>query len=311
MDFSTFLPPYQPVELPSRGKLYANPSLKDGWIHIREYAAPEEALLAQINRENVQQVLNSLLDSCIKGNEIKAEELTSEDAFYLLVWLRVNSYATPSYDVDVTCSHRDCGMGPDVYSVNLSTLKIDYLNQEIKEPLVITLPKTKLVVEINCMRRGIELRAQKRQGDVRKWKRYKGDPAELLKRAYSIVKVSSPNRSEETSDILEIENLCLNILPSVDSLYLDTQLERFKHGVDINTTVTCHYCQRDIPVVIPPGPEFFRPTRFVETVGGQPTIGDSNTQQVRETGCDVSHDAHTETAGDHDTEIKRASGERN
>lgn len=309
MDFNAFLPPMEPVELPSRGKLYANPALQDGWIHIRQYAAPEEALLAQVNRENVQQVLNNILDNCLKGDDVKAEELTTEDAFYLLVWLRVNSYG-PSYDVDVVCSHRDCGMGPDSYTVNLANLKINYLDGDVKEPLVVTLPKTKLIVEINCMRRKTELRAQKRQEDVKKWKGVKGDPAELLKRAYSIVKVVAPDQSEETTDILEIEDLCLNNLPSADSLHLDNALENFKHGVDINTTLTCHYCQRDIPVVVPPGPEFFRPTRLTEATGGQSTVRDSSPEQVRETGRDVHQNTDAETAADDNAEPEGPPGER-
>ena len=307
MDFNVFLPPYEPIELPSRGKLYKNPALQDGWINCRQYCALEEALLAQINRENVNQALNNIMDNCIQGKEIKAEELTTEDAFYLLVWLRINSYG-PSYDIDVICPHRDCGMGPDSYTVNLANLTVNYFEGNIIEPLVITLPKTKLIVEVNCMRRRTELRAQKRQEDVKKWKQYKGDPAELLKRAYSIVKVSAPDGSDETNNILEIENLCLNILPSVDSLYLDTQIEKFKHGVDINTSVTCHYCQRDIPVIVPPGPEFFRPARFVEATGGESTVGDSSAEQIRETELNVHQDVNAETANDNNAEVEGTPG---
>lgn len=309
MDFNAFLPPHEPVELPSRGKLYSKyPAVQDGWIHIRQYAAPEEALLAQINRENVQQVLNSIIDNCLQKDQIKAEDLTTEDAFYLLVWLRTNSYG-PSYDIEVTCTHRDCGMGPDTYTINLAYLTVNYLEGDVKEPLNITLPTTKLQVEINCMRRKTEMLAQKRQADVKKWQNYPGDPAELLKRAYSIVKIISPDGSDETTDILEIEKFCLRFLPSKDSLYLDNQLEYYKHGVDINTTVQCHYCQRDIPVIVPPGPEFFRPTRYDESDDRGSVSGDDGSQQIRETGRNVHQDANPMVAEATHGEIEGTPGE--
>ena len=292
MDLSAFLPPHQPVELPSKGKLYSNPAIKDGWIHIREYAAPEESLLAQMNRENVQQVLNSVLDSCIKGENVKAEELTSEDAFYLLVWLRANSYG-PMYDIDVTCPHRDCAFGPDTHTINLSSFTVNYFTDEdnVEEPLVIELPKTKIKVSLLCLRRETELKAAKRVPIVQQWRGYKGDPTELLKRAYSISKLILPD-GEEVTNRLDIEKLCLQILPSSDSLYIDQQLETFNHGVDVRTEVTCRQCERTIYTIVPPGQDFFRPGRLNLQDEGEHADGDPSAEQVREDGLDVPEELH-------------------
>jgi hypothetical protein len=292
VDFNSLLPPHQPVELPSRGKLYSNPALKDGWIHIREYCAPEESLIAQMNKENIQQVINSLLDSCIKGDGIKAEELTSEDALYLLYWLRANSYG-PMYDIEVTCPHRDCGFGPDTHTVNLSMLKVNYFDNEVEEPLVLTLPKTKLQVHIMCLRRSMEIKAAKRVPVVLQWRNYRGDPTDLLKRAYSISKVIASD-GQEITNRLDIEKLCLQILPSSDSLYIDKHLEKFLHGVDVRTEVTCRQCERTIYTIVPPGPEFFRPTRYDLESEGPPVNGDNGPEQVWEHGRNVSQDMLTE-----------------
>jgi hypothetical protein len=287
LDFSSFLPPYQPVELPSRGKFYtSNPALKDGWVHVREYCAQEESLLAQMNRENVQHILNAIINNCLEGSNVTAEELTSEDAFYLLVWLRANSYG-PSYDIEVECPHRDCAQ-QDTHIINLANLTINYLTEEDpEEPITIVLPKTRIKVDVCCLRRSMELEATKRQMTLKQMKGlHKGDTTDLLKRAYSISSVTTPD-GQSTSDRLAIENLCLKYLPSADSLAIDESLEKFRHGVDVNIELTCNACGRPIFTVVPPGPEFFRPTRTSLETEGKSASGDTNVKQVRETGLDV------------------------
>lgn len=259
LDFSFLLPPYTPVELPSRGKYYKNiPSLTEGIVYIREYAAPEEALLAHMNRDNVQLVLNSMLESCIRLDGFKVEDLTTEDAFYLLVWLRANSYG-PIYDIEVSCPRRDCGI-EDTYSVNLSELTINYLTDEDpNEPISVVGPKTQIKFEVNCMRRGTEVQAQKRTAQLKQLKGlYKGEISDLLKRAYSIRRVVMPN-GEESTDKLEIEDLILRFLPANDSLVIDHAIDEFKHGVDVNIRLTCTSCNQEFFTVVPPGPSFFRP----------------------------------------------------
>jgi hypothetical protein len=307
MDFNKFLPPFQPVELPSKGKLYTNPALKDGWIQIREYCATEEALLAQINRENVQQVLNSILDNCIKGNDFKTEELTSEDAFYLLVWLRANSYGA-NYDVEVTCPRPDCGFGPDLYTIDLSELSIVYLEDGVQEPLEVTLPKSGLKVHINCMRRGTEVAAQKRLTTVQSWKNIKGDPTDLLKRAYSIQKVTAPDGSEETTNRLEIEQLCVNILPAADSVFLDEAIQKFHHGVDIRVQLECRGCNREVHTVVPPGPDFFRPARLSIPNKGESAPRDTNAKQIRENGQHVPEVSQPEGPSTSDATVEGSAG---
>lgn len=275
LDFSAFLPPFQSVELPSRGKFYKNnPALADGFVEIREYCAQEESMLAQMNQQNVQQVLNNMIDNCLKGDAVSADELTTEDAFYLLVWLRANSYG-PSYDISITCPHTDCGH-EDMYTINLSKLTVNVMTEEDpEEPIVVTLPKTKLQVEVRCMRRSMEIQATKRAAYLRQVKgMHKGDISDLLKRAYSISKVKQDNK--ETTDRLEIEELCLKYLPAADSLVIDQTLAKFDHGVDVNVEVTCHACSRQIFTIVPPGQEFFRPARLTLETEGESVVRNSD-----------------------------------
>ncbi len=281
INFSSLLPPHSPVELPSRGKYYQHiPSLREGMVYIREYAAQEEALLAHMNRENVQLVLNEMLNSCMRLDGFTADDLTTEDAFYLLVWLRSNSYG-PTYDIEVTCPHRDCGH-EDTYSVNLSQLTVNYMmDDDPDEPVHVITPKTRIKIEVNCMRRGTEVQAQRRTAQLKQLKGfYKGEVGDLLKRAYSISRVTMPD-GQDTADRLEIEDLILKYLPAGDSLVIDQAIEGFKHGVDVNIHLTCRSCQREIFTVVPPGPEFFRPTRNSLENSGESTRTDPDPLQVR------------------------------
>lgn len=286
LDFSAFLPPYQTVELPSRGKFYKhNPALAEGKVNIREYCAQEESMLAQMNQANVQQVLNNMIDNCLQGDAVSADELTTEDAFYLLVWLRANSYG-PSYDISITCPFNDCSH-EDMYTINLSKLTVNYTTEDDpEEPLVVKLPKTGAEVEVKCMRRSMEIQAAKRAAHLKQMKNlHKGDVSDLLKRAYSISKVKM--QGKETTDRLEIEELCLKYLPAADSLVIDQTVAKFEHGVDVNVEVTCHACSRQIFTVVPPGPEFFRPAQLTLEIEGEPALGNPDSEQVRATGRTV------------------------
>ena len=286
IDFSSFLPPYQPVQLPSKGKFYGhNPALKDGWVNIREYCAQEESMLAHMNRENVQHVLNNIINNCIESNSIDANELTTEDAFYLLVWLRANSYG-PTYEMDVTCPHEDCNYN-DIYRINLGQLKVNYLEEEVKEPIVVKLPKSGLTAEIRCMRRGMEMDAADRASELRKIKGlHKGDITDLVKRSFSITKIISPS-GDTTTARTDIEDFCTKYMPSADSLVVDNALSTYTHGADVNVKLQCMSCSRDIYTMIPPGPEFFRPARLVVEDEGEPALGDPDSKQVRANGRNV------------------------
>ncbi len=288
LNFSSLLPPFTPVDLPSKGKYYKHiPGLKDGIIHIREYSAQEEGLLAHMNRENVQLVLNAMLDNCMRLEVFKAEDLTTEDAFYLLVWLRANSYG-PTYDIEVTCPHRDCGI-EDSYAVNLSELSVTYLtDDDPTEPVTVVTPRTKMKIEVTCMRRGTEVTAQRRAAQLKQLKGvYKGEISDLLKRAYSIKRVTMQDGSD-TTDRVEIEELILRYLPAGDSLIIDQAIEGFKHGVDVNVQLTCKSCNREIFTVVPPGPEFFRPSRVRMENNGKSTGTNPPVEQVRGIGLNVS-----------------------
>lgn len=281
IDFSqVYLPAYTPVKLPSLGLLYpAMSPLAGGYVHIREYCATEEALYSTMNPDNSQLIINQLLRNCISDN-FPIEEMTDGDVFYLLYWLRGNSYST-AYPLEITCPHFDCQHGPDMYTIDLARdVKINYLSDTVKEPLVVYLPKTGVTVHLKCLRRKVEMLAKKRQADAAEWRNYKGDPTDLLKRAYSMTLMTTRD-GQESDSILDFEKFCLYYCPASDSLVIDQAMSQFRHGVDISIELPCRRCEKTIYTVLPGGPEFFRPTRLNPTDEKAGVPGDTVSEQVR------------------------------
>lgn len=289
MDWTKLLPPYVPVRLPSHGKLYTQEELKEGFVEIRKYAAPEESLLASANRDNMQRVISSVLDSCIKG-DWDVGVLTAEDSYYLLIWLRANSFSS-DYDLQIACPH--CSpKRPLPYSINLAEIEVKNFEDDIEEPISRKLPETGLQVNLRALRRSDEVKAHDRVHEVIH-KGVKGDPADLLRRAYSIASIIDPS-GEEVSDRLSIENLCLFYLPSNDSLFIDEQLKVFDHGVNPNIEIVCKMCGEKLSTVLPPSLEFFRPNRFIQRSRDSDASGDLGSFQVQQARQSVSEDLEPE-----------------
>jgi len=278
MDWTTFTPPHTSVLLPSKGRFnsdHEDEDVKSGWVKIRQYAAPEESLMASMNSENSNRVVNDIIDNCLKEGTVKVEDLTDQDAFYLIVWLRANSYSS-AYELSVICPFCSYEPSPEsLYIYDLANLKVDYLDKEIKEPGEILLPTSGLKVGLVELRRSDIIKARDRLEEVIKYKGIQGDPFELIKRARSIKSVFTPD-GEQVSDYPTIEELCLYYLPSKDGLFIDQERrEMFGHGVDLNIKVSCDGCGKEIQTRLPATiEEFFRPYRVLPSPQNDHAFGD-------------------------------------
>lgn len=298
MDWSSLLPPYVPVRLPSNGKFYTQKELQGGWIKIREYAAPEESLISSANRDNMQRVISAVLAKCVEG-DFDIGILTSEDAYFLLIWLRINSYSSDYEVVELTCPNCDSKL-PSPYTIDLSKLEVAYLEDNVKEPLEILLPKTGLKVSLKVIRRADEVAVQDRAVEYLQFRGVEGDPVDALRRAYSISKIVTSD-GEEVIDRPSIEDLCVNVLYGSDSLYIDTELEKFTHGVDPNILVDCKRCSGQFPIIIPPTIEFFRPSRFIQRSEDNDASGDLGSDNVWKVRQPILEDSDSQGPEDIDT----------
>lgn len=313
-DWSVLMPGYEAVPLPSKGKLYqdhSNEDFRSGWVNVRQYTAREEGLISQLGPERVhrQRMINNILDSCIQGDDVKAKDLTDEDAFYLVVWLRANSYS-PIYPIGLSCPICD---DPTfrTYYIDLSDLQVNYLQGDVKEPTEVTLPASKLKVFCRALRRGDVIKVYNRMPDVKTYYKAEGDPFQQLRRAYTADYVVT-SEGEQVSDILMLEDLFLNFLPAKDSFYLDEQLGKlFFHGVDPRVTVTCPSCGSSIPTAIPPtSDEFFRPTFLGLSGEGEHAEGDTGSVGDRTRfGSPISKDSSAVGEEEVDRDDQRGTGE--
>ena len=97
---------YEEVMLPSKGKFYdGTDGPTNGVINIRPMTGEEEQILATPRFVKKGTAVNMIFSKCIREN-IKPENLLSQDRTFLLIYLRGISYGT-DYEVQVRCPDTD------------------------------------------------------------------------------------------------------------------------------------------------------------------------------------------------------------
>lgn len=114
-------------DLPSRFKFYS----KGTKILGRRLTVPEVKKLAEINSENFDFVIDSVLEQAIKG--ININDMRSFDKIYIILWLRANTYKETGYVIEeIKCIH--CEKKFD-YDFDLEKLEIIYLKDNFNSLL--------------------------------------------------------------------------------------------------------------------------------------------------------------------------------
>jgi len=93
------------IELPSSSSEIQNYPKK---IKISTLTVQAFKLYSNLTSDNFMSVLKDVLSVCIQDKDIKAGNLKFNDAFYLLLWLRINSALPGNSDeltYDVTCQN--------------------------------------------------------------------------------------------------------------------------------------------------------------------------------------------------------------
>jgi len=97
---------YEEVLLPSKGRFYdGTDGPVNGIVNIRPMTGEEEQILATPRFVKKGTALNMIFSKCIREN-IKPENLLSQDRTFLLIYLRGISYGT-DYEVQVRCPDTD------------------------------------------------------------------------------------------------------------------------------------------------------------------------------------------------------------
>ncbi len=131
--------------LPSRGLLYKPEDGIPEAITLRRMTTAEEKL--RYRSDDNTQVTKDLLNACIVSQvPVDCGKLKLSDANFLLFKLRVLSLLTDKYKVTVTCPH--CG-AQFIHEIHLSDVPVDYLTDDIKDKLKVTLPISKQTIDLD------------------------------------------------------------------------------------------------------------------------------------------------------------------
>ena len=242
------------IPLPSKGKLYKavtqDKDVLSGFIKMYPMTAAEEEILSNQKYAKAGTSTRAILDSCIASN-IDAADILLFDSNFLLFYLRKISYGD-EYTFEIA-SPEDQWNRKFEHTVKISELKFEELPDDIKEPIIIHLPKTGYTVETVLPRLFHSEDIHKRNMN-RKRSTDDSDKRLTDNIVVTTVRVIDPN-GEEVPE-MDWEDF-YEAIPALDKAEIRDKTT-FSTGVDEIKGIVCPYTEREIDISIPIGPEFFR-----------------------------------------------------
>lgn len=206
---------YKPITLPSKCLVYKD--VDPTKIQIRTLRGKDEKLIAEVNYDNYERQLLTILRNVIQG--IDPAKLTLGDRLYILVWEAINSYGK-DFDVEHNCT--EC-FERVTSTVDLSTLEVVELPDDFKEPYPIKL-STGDVVNLRLFRVEDEIKIAEYE---------KNDKASWLYR-FAVPIVSEKGIWDRVSFL---ENLPVKDMAAIRAFH-----NKFQHGPKMEATYTCRKC---------------------------------------------------------------------
>lgn len=233
-----------PIEdLPSKYKLYPEGTK----ILARPLNVLEVKLLASMNNNNYNFVMNDILKKTVKG--INVEDILIEDKHFIIFWLRANTYRNSGYEVDFVCEACE---KTAKYHFDVNVLDIEYLKDDFDPNKEIILPNSKDVLTIKLKTISDEtklLEFIKRSADgLSKYDK------ELLNISYSIQSVNG-----ETLSLLSKYQYLTEKMNPEDFSYFVSYLDLIVFGVKPEVKVSCNFCKEERPIGVTFRSEFFLP----------------------------------------------------
>jgi len=223
---------YYPLPLPSKCRLYKDVKPED--IKIRTLKGKDEKLIAEINSDNIERKLTTVLKGVLQG--IDPIKLTLGDRMHIILWEIVNSFGK-DHMIEVTCDH--CGKTFQ-QTVDFSKIESVELPDDFQEPYSIEL-SDKRILNVRLFRVSDEISIS----DFEK----SGKNSWSYRFAHTIV--------DDNLNIVEKEAL-IDDLPSIDTAKIRFVQEKFQHGPDMLTEYKCS-CGGNGIVAVPFHPRLLLP----------------------------------------------------
>ncbi len=241
---------YEEVMLPSKGKFYdGTDGPTNGVINIRPMTGEEEQILATPRFVKKGTAVNMIFSKCIREN-IKPENLLSQDRTFLLIYLRGISYGT-DYEVQVRCPDTDKQFST---IVDLDGLVIDRCPDNYGPAnLSGVLPKSGLKFSYRLGKGKDETEIQEYR--ERKLKAFSDSATDdtLTYRTAQLI-----NNIENISDKEELKVLIRN-LPIQDVNYIRNLINEPPFGMQTKIAILSPYSNEEFEIDLPLDSGFFFP----------------------------------------------------
>lgn len=241
---------YEPVKLPSNGKIYAqqiNPENK-----VRSMTTNDEMKRLSPS-ENQYEGLCNLLDDCLIDKlPMSTYDMHIGDYEYLLHRVRIATYG-PDYKLISRCPI--CGYENDG-AINLDELGVIEYDEELEKYREFDLPQSKHHVKLNMQTPRMLDRIASQTKEAKRKSKGKSEPAFLYTLKALIDEVDGKHL-----DMLKLEDF-INKLPMKDTNYILQASQKYNEGIGVDSDifVTCDLCGQEYPSTFRFTSEFFGPT---------------------------------------------------
>ena len=241
---------YEEVLLPSKGRFYdGTDGPTNGIVNIRPMTGEEEQILATPRFVKKGTAINMIFSKCIREN-IKSENLLSQDRTYLLIYLRGISYGT-DYEVQVRCPDTDKQFST---TIDLDTLVInrcpdDYAANDLSG----VLPKSGLKFSYR-------LSKGKDESDLQEYRERKlkafGDNASDDTLLYRTAQLLNNIETITSKDELKV---VIKNLPIQDVNYLRNLVNDPPFGIQTKVSILSPFSNEEFEIDLPLDSGFFFP----------------------------------------------------
>lgn len=242
------------VPLPSKGNLYKNVTddedVLNGFIRLYPMTTKEEEILSTQRYLRTGSSTRMILQNCI-DSDIDAKDILVFDSNFLLFYLRKISYGD-EYEFELA-STEDSLRRKFKHKINISELRFEELDDDVKEPIVIKLPNSKYTVEC-VLPRMYHIEEIYKLGSRREKSTDTNDKRLLDNLLVTTIRVLDEKKKEVPSKYWEE---FFEALVGMDIAELRSKT-KFDTGVDELKGIVCPYTDREMDLTIPMGPEFFR-----------------------------------------------------
>ena len=242
------------IPLPSGGRLYQgiteDTDVLKGYIKMFPMGMKEEEILSTPRFLKTGTATRAILDRCIASN-ISARDILLFDSNFLMFYLRKISYGD-EYEFELTCSNSLCEK-KFTHKIDISKLTFEELPEEVIEPIVVKLPRSKYTVKLILPRL-----FHSEELNVKNANRKKTSEDHETRILDNLIMTTVEILDEDGEEIKKGDWLdFFEALPGMDTAEL-RDATSFSTGVDRLENVVCPYCETDFSGSVPMGPEFFR-----------------------------------------------------